>query len=84
MNDPGNSPARGASASRDPRASERTEFNAWMHRLRNEVNSIQMTTSAALMLLDAGRTAQARENLERAREVCRRCAQMLDESRRDE
>lgn len=81
MNDAGNPPAPGAS---DPRDSERTEFNAWMHRLRNEVNSIQMTTSAALMLLDAGRPEQARANLERAREVCRRCAQMLDESRRNE
>jgi hypothetical protein len=53
-------------------------FSTWMHRLRNEVNSVQMATSAAQVLLDAGKPEAARENMERARQACRRCAQLLN------
>lgn len=53
------------------------DFDAWLHRLRNEVNSAQMAAAAALMLLDAGQQQSARENLDRAASACRRSAKLL-------
>lgn len=83
MNAPGPPPAGASSEPREPDRRD-VDFNAWLHRLRNEVNSMQMATGAALMLLDAGDHELARDNLRRARQASLRCAQLLNARRRQE
>lgn len=63
----------------DPPASPEADFARWLHRLRNEVNTATMAAAAAAGLLDAGADQAARDNLQRAREACKRCSALLGE-----
>lgn len=53
------------------------EFARWLHMLRNELNTITMASAAASGLFDVGAGQPARENLQRAREACKRCSTLL-------
>ncbi|MDI9239666.1 hypothetical protein QLQ15_12200 [Lysobacter sp. LF1] len=50
----------------------------WMHRLRNELNTITMANAAAMSLIDHGEPIErVREHLSRAEAACRRCQDLL-------
>lgn len=58
-----------------------TEFARWLHRLRNEVNTVTMASAAAHRLIEAGAgdDPAVRDNLRRVRDACQRCSALLAE-----
>lgn len=67
-------------AQRGP-APEPSEYARWLHRLRNEVNTVTMASAAASGLVEAGAADDpaVRDNLRRVRDACRRCSALLAE-----
>ena len=69
-------PAPGVRTAPDP-----TEYARWLHRLRNEINTVTMASAAASGLVDAGAADDpaVRDNLRRVRDACQRCSALLAE-----
>ncbi|GHE43492.1 hypothetical protein ACFOED_10130 [Vulcaniibacterium thermophilum] len=51
----------------------------WLHRLRNELNTIGLAAAAAQLLMERGDRVGTQDNLKRVRDACTRCARLLDE-----
>lgn len=73
-------PEPGPDAQRGPDP-DPAEFARWLHRLRNEVNTVSMASAAASGLIEAGAAGDqaVRDNLRRVRDACRRCSALLAE-----
>lgn len=50
----------------------------WLHRLRNELNTVGMACAAAQAVLAGGSAERAQENLQRALAACARAAALLE------
>lgn len=60
-----------------PGESEASSHEAWLHDLRNEVNTALMSAAVARRLLADGRHAEALISLEQTEAACYRCARTL-------
>jgi predicted trehalose synthase len=60
-------------------AANEAEFARWVHRLRNELNTVSMASAAAAGLYAAGDEPSARANLQRVQDACKRCSSLLAE-----
>ncbi|MBX9403158.1 hypothetical protein K4L06_17755 [Lysobacter sp. BMK333-48F3] len=73
-------PKPGSDAQHGP-GPDPAEFAHWLHRLRNEINTVTMASAAASGLVEAGAADDpaVRDNLRRVRDACRRCSALLAE-----
>lgn len=83
MNDPAQSgSAQSGSAPSAPAAATAPAASddpaRWLHRLRNELNTVGMACAAAQAVLAGGSAERAQENLQRALAACARAAALLD------
>ncbi|MFK3648592.1 hypothetical protein ACI2IY_09125 [Lysobacter enzymogenes] len=58
-------------------AADADDPTRWLHRLRNELNTVSMACAAAEAVLDAGSADKAQTNLRRAQAACARAAALL-------
>lgn len=56
---------------------------AWMHALRNELNTAMMAAAASRRLLQTGEPDEALENVRRTEAACLRAAMLLRDAPRD-